>query len=407
MKNTRRQGLSPILVLLAVLIFTANSIFIGATLTKRYERTDKISTAPYSESPTITPSDPSLTSNISNNAPARLAWFTSLPKNTDDLLSVSNWFDLFILIQGDEERRDFIKNSNVSGAILQYVEFETIQDPGSCIAEPEINQVAYKPGDFCKISEQHPDWFLLDRSGNRIYTTDDGNTWYLMDPGNPGWQNFFLERIKDFQSDPGWNGVFLDNVPVTLAFREDEQNIPAAYPDDLSYQSAIRYFLRYLFIEYFQPNSKLLFANLVARRDDSGWANYLPYLDGAMYEGWSLDWPNGYRSTEDWERQMKIAEHTQQAGKYIILVSQGKEEDLPLQKFAFASYLLINQGRAFFRYSNSSSYSEIWLYDNYSINLGEPLGPRYQVELEWKRDFARGSVIVNPVTQEAEIIVND
>lgn len=407
MKTRNQRNFSPLLVLIAILIFVINAIFISITLTKSYETQTSISTNTVSEFPTINPNSTSFPSSLSNNAPVRLAWFTSLPERTEDLLLVSNWFDLFILIQGDEDRRDFIRTLNVSGPILQYLEFETIQDPGSCIAEPKINQVAYKPGDFCKISEQHPDWFLLDQSGNRIYTTDDNNTWYLMDPGNSGWQNFYLERIKEFQMDTGWNGVFLDNVPVTLAFREDEKNLPAAYPDDASYQSAIREFLKRLHVEYFQPTSKLLFANLVARKNDSGWASQVEHLDGAMYEGWSLDWPKGYRSVEEWERQMNIAEQTQQAGKYIILVSQGTKDDLPLQRFAFASYLLINHGRAFFRYSNSNSYREVWLYNDYATNLGDPLGSRYQIGLEWRRDFTNGRVILNPVTHEAEIIVDN
>jgi hypothetical protein len=65
--------------------------------------------------------------------------------------------------------------------------------------------------------------------------------------------------------------------------------------------------------------------------------------------------------------------------------------------------LLINNGQAFFRYAEGSKYREVWLYDNYSYNLGEPLGPRYKDGDAWKRDFTNGSVMVNPKTHEVEI----
>lgn len=410
MQTKHTRGANPILIYLAVILLAVNAIFLGVFLfkgnnpVKLTPSLTQIPTTPTVISPTASLTGSSLPIDIKSKS-VNFAWFTYLPKKATDILLIAKWFDLFILIQGDEDNRDLVKSMGVTGPILQYLEFETIQDPGSCTAEPEINQVTYLPGDFCQISKQHPDWFLLNNKGQRIRIADDDNSWYLMDPGNPGWRAYFLERVKQFQSDPNWDGVFLDNVPVTLAFREDEGNIPASYPDDASYQTAIRGFLKFLHDEYFQPNSKLLFANLVSRRDDSGWVGHLENIDGAMYEGWALDWPDGYRPADVWEEQLQVAEQTQQAGKYIILVSLGTKQDAALQQFAFASYLLINQGHAAFRYSNSSSYNEIWLYDDYSLDLGDPLGDRYKVESEWRRDFTNGSVTVNPITHKVEITV--
>lgn len=253
------------------------------------------------------------------------------------------------------------------------------------------------------ISEQHPDWFLLDTEGQRILVQDRDTNLYLMDPGNPGWRSFFLDRIKKIQAEPNWDGVFLDNVPVTLAFREQSGHLPAAYPDDTSYQAAVQGFLKYLYESYFQPNKKLVFANLVSRKDDAAWVSQLNYLDGAMHEGWAIDWPDGYRSADTWEKHMALAEQTQETGKTIVMVSQGTQDDRALQNFAFASYLLINHGNAFFRYANSDNYADVWLYENYTYDLGEPLGSRYRDGQAWKRDFARGNVLVNPETHQVEI----
>ena len=332
----------------------------------------------------------------------RLAWFTNLPRE-DDMFRVIEWFDLYVFHQGNEKDRELMVALGARGPILQYILFESIQAVDSCSEKPKVNQVAYLPGDYCMISEQHPDWFLFDTEGQRILVQDQDTNLYLMDPGNPGWRSFFLDRIKKIQAEPNWDGVFLDNVPVTLAFREKSGHLPAAYPDDASYQAAVQGFLKYLYESYFQPNKTLVFANLISRKDDAAWGSQLNYLDGAMHEGWAIDWPDGYRSADAWEAQMALAEQTQEMGKTIIMVSQGTQEDKDLQNFAFASYLLINHGNAFFRYANSDNYADVWLYENYTYDLGEPLAPRYQDGQAWRRDFTQGNVFVNPETHQVEI----
>lgn len=98
-----------------------------------------------------------------------------------------------------------------------------------------------------------------------------------------------------------------------------------------------------------------------------------------------------------------MAEQTQALGKEIILVSQGPEFDHDRQLFSFSSYLLINNGRAYFRYANHQFYDQNWLYDNYQVQLGQPLDPRYQLNNSWIRDFENGTVTVNPLTHAAAI----
>lgn len=404
MEKQNSGKLYPILYV-GLILLTLIAVFLGILYFRWEPESVPVTVVPLpsttvESAPAITP-----THGTPTDASFRLAWFTSLPKSSEDIFKIAQWFDLYILIQGDEDNRDRLIDLGVSGPILQYLNFDSIQDPGSCVESPKINQVADLPGDFCQISEQHPDWFLLDMNGQRIVLQDGNSNWFLMDPGSLGWRSFYLERVRKFQADQNWDGVFLDNVPVTLAFREADGLLPAAYPTDVTYQAAIQEFLKFLYEEYFEPSRKLLFANLVSRKDDSNWSDQINYLDGVMHEGWAIDWPDGYRSPETWEKHLQLAEQTQQLGKHIILVSQGTQDDTALQSFAFASYMLINQGRAAFRYANSDDYNEIWLYDNYASDLGQALGERYPVGPAWKRDFSNGSVLVDPETHEVEIII--
>ena len=100
-----------------------------------------------------------------------------------------------------------------------------------------------------------------------------------------------------------------------------------------------------------------------------------------------------------------IMEEAHRRGKTTILVSQGEQDDLKRQAFSFASYLLVANEYAFFRYAQSGFYSQLWLYENYNLELGAPLSPRYREGANWRRDFLNGYVTVNPATLDAAIVI--
>jgi hypothetical protein len=330
-----------------------------------------------------------------------LAWFYKPPKNgTIDFLS--QHFDTFILTKNDEAERDELRQNGVLAPILQYLLFNAIQDPGSCSNSPYQNQVANLTGDFCQISRDHPDWFLTNLNGERIY--EDRNA--MMDSGNAGWRSFWLERARQSQEQFGWYGVFLDNVEASLDKVTGLGGNLAVYPDDTSYQAAVEGFLQYLYTNFFLPQKRPLVANIIELKDPAVWPRYLQYLDGAMIEDVAVDWYDGYRSVDEWDQQLELVAQAQAMGKWVILVSQGAQFDFDRQQFAFASYLLVNDGRASFRYAHHSEYNMIWFYDNYRIDLGQPLGPRYQEGKIWRRDFANGSVLIDPKKHTATITQN-
>lgn len=339
------------------------------------------------------------------NKTVNLAFFYKPPSNSDAATVAAN-FSNVILTGGDESFRDQLVAKGFTSTITKYYRSEGIQDPGSCTASPANNQIAYKTGDFCDISKNHPDWFLLDTSGNRMRTSPT-SSYYRMDPGNAGWRSFFVSRLLEMDQQKGWSGVFLDNLEASLGEIKRDGILPAKYPDDASYQAAVKGFIQYLYANYSQAYGRPLVANIISRSTEAQWFNYTPYLSGAMQERWAVPWSNtaGYLSESKWSSDMALAEKTQAQGRYIILVAQGGKTDTARQKFAFASYLLISNGMASFRYTDSSTYSEVWLYDNYKVQLGTPLGARYQSGTAWRRDFTNGYVVVDPVNHTANITV--
>ena len=334
----------------------------------------------------------------------RIAWFYK-PVKDENLPFLASHYSFFILTRKDEPERDQLLAMGIPRPVLQYFRFDAIEAPNSCTDQPFRNQVAYQPGDFCKISEEHPDWFLVNQLGQRISREESGKVYFFMDPGNQGWREFFLQRVLENMADDHWGGIFLDNVEVSLARLESRGEFPIRYSSDQEYRDAITDFLQYMRDGYFDPNGRLIYANLVAAHNEQERLYYLDLLDGTMHESWAVSKSKGYYPAKTWESQMDLAENVQAAGKYIVLISQGDRDDLQKENFTFASYLLINQGKAIFRYSDSNHYTEVWWYDNYTVDLGQPLGKRYKDGNRWYRDFAKGHVMVDPDTKESEIFL--
>lgn len=336
--------------------------------------------------------------------PLQFAWFYKPPQQDSDLGAVAANFSMLILTRNDERERQSLRDMGNTAPVLQYLRFEAIMDPGSCTEKPFQNQVAHLEGDFCQLKDQHMDWFLQDINGREIRY--DQSQYVLMDPGNPEWQAYFLDKVQGFQKDNGWAGVFLDNVDGGLGRFDSMNLLLAAYPDDASYQAAVKQFLGYLYASYFKPSGKLLYANIPYLEDENAWLDYLNYLDGAMLENFAADWQSGYLPEQDWLNQLELVEKTQALGKGIILVTQGNINDEQRMQFGLASFLLVNNGSAYFRYSNDQAYRDLWWYAQYESDLGQPLGPRYAEGSQWRRDFEHGYVLANPTDHSSLIQVN-
>ena len=175
-----------------------------------------------------------------------LAYFYRPPAD-GRLGRIAEEFNHVILTQLDEPARDEIADLGLEIPILQYLRFESIMD--DTLDHTWHNQVAYQDWDWEWISRDHPDWFLLDHSGQRIRAGFDDPAeehFFLMDPAHPGWRGFFVERARQMQQSGDWDGTFLDNVELSLAKRERTGQFPAAYPDDESYRAAVTGFVEYL-----------------------------------------------------------------------------------------------------------------------------------------------------------------
>jgi hypothetical protein len=405
MKTTSKILLTLIWVFLAGIVITAIVLLI---LVAR-DATSNATVISQDEFQTETPIATTPTPYAFVNKTIQLAWFYRAP-NDGGLEVLAETFDSFILTKHDYESRDQLKEMGVRVPFLQYFLVDTIHDPGpgDCEEKPYRNQVAYEIGDFCNISENNLGWFLLDSAGNRIDTQNSSQRYVRMDPGDPGWQAFWLGRAREGVEILGWDGTFLDNIEASVSKFDKGGLLLQKYPTEEAYIGAVESFLKFIYTNYYQPRGIPLYANIISVRDPEVWLRYLQFLDGAMIEAWAVDWKDDYISVNRWEEQMDMAEAAQFKGKNLILVSQGDQGDLQRQEFAFASYLLINHGLASFRYTNyRGAYVESWWYANYAIDIGIPTGLRYRDGDVWRRDFTNGVLMVDPKNHSVEININE
>jgi len=366
-------------------------------------QSETVATKSATEDPIITPQStisPIIEEeSLSQGNTIRLAWFYKPPEDGTSLNVLAQNFDTFILTHYDEEERDELRALGVEAPFLEYLLFMQIQDPGSCSEEPYGNQVAYKTGDFCTLSTEHPDWFLRDKNGEMIRKGKK----VFMDPGNLEYREFWLNRAIELQDEYGWDGVFIDNVEASLNKFKRLGQLPAKYPNDESYQAEIESFLAYIYNQYFRAEQRPVYANIIEYDDGSVWLRYMNYLDGAMIEDFAVDYGYRYYSNSYWETQINMSKEAQAMGKSLILVSQGEMEDTDRARFSFVSYLLISSNMTSFRYTESDYYEEVWLYENYFLELGSPINTLYQSDSGWRRDFTNGYVFLNPKSHQSEI----
>ena len=336
--------------------------------------------------------------------PMQFAWFYKPPENITELSTVASNYSLFILTRNDEPERERMVENGAEGEMMQYLRFDAIMDPGDCQTKPFQNQAANLEGDFCIIKDEYRDWFLLDVNGDPVKLEEMG--YLVMDPGNAEWQAFFNSKVLEFQKDPGWNGIVLDNVDASLGRYSAQNRLLARFPDDKSFQDAVISHLASLSSLLHKNQEKSLIANITFLKQPEVWFKYLAYLDGAMIENFAADWDSGYISESDWLNQLEIIEGTQAQGKIIILVTQGNPDDYNRMLFGLASFILVNNGNAYFRYSNDEAYRKMWWYPEFDLDLGQPLGPRYKESGVWRRDFEKGSVMADPLKHQAEIKMN-
>ena len=185
----------------------------------------------------------------------------------------------------------------------------------------------------------HPEWFLLDSSGERItYRRYSG--YHLMDIGNPSYQNAWAKNAIAQAKRGGWTGIFADDLSLALYSTSAK---PVKYPSADDWQGAVRSFLQAVGPKL-KAEGLLLFANT-----NSGitWpavrSEFLDYVDGSMEEGWMRPTVSPWAplaSGLEWSEQLDELIDAERKGKFFLAELPADETDTQAINYGLATMLL-------------------------------------------------------------------
>lgn len=268
---------------------------------------------------------------------------------------------------------------------------------------------------FVYADTTHPEWFLKDENGERIFFQDYPSL-LQMDVGDPLYQQEWSDNVIKVTKDFNWDGVFIDDVLFTnIDHHRRPPVVTAKYPTNDGFQDAYTEMLHVFKTKCAaQIPGKILIGNMMADSPPV-WKRYLNYLDGAFDERWIVGWGSEILGKDaEWTEKMDQAEYFQDNNK--ILMVQSTTPVTPKNKFyyAYASYLMVkNPANKLFSYSEMETADEYgapseWR-NEYNWNLGSPTG-RYtdttinNVKIK-KRNFTKGVVFVNANSESSNITI--
>jgi hypothetical protein len=245
----------------------------------------------------------------------------------------------------------------------------------------------------------HEDWFMHNMNGARHHEATDN--WDINDIMNAGFRTYWVSSVIADMRATGAQGVFADSYEAGISgygVTDPDTRFDGTNPGNATYwangvtwldQKTLWY--QYIEAQFAQTPERFLFVPNIGAMI-TGWAN-IDYsgIDGAMLEGF------GYQLAEsDWVLGMNRAMKLTAAGKFIIL--QSYPSDVQGRQFLIATYLLMKGTKTFLNLAGSG----VTWFPEYALDLGAPSAglpsdvSGYQWSGVYRRDFAKGMVLVNP-----------
>lgn len=258
--------------------------------------------------------------------------------------------------------------------------------------------------DFRTVDAQE-EWFVHDARGSRL---QNPNRLWLLDIGHPGYRAYEVARLVRMAAAPGYDGVYLDVAhPAWLERRgwRDAAGAPAEVPQAVLErwpQSLLTFFetLR----AQLPPGKRLVLNALPTRRERArvwqAWEERaLRLADGVQMDGFCYNRDRPWEDA-DWAYQVERIARVAEAGKLVLAkapVRAGGEALARLERFCFASYLLVADGRNVYYFGAFAlSGAPLRAPERFRPALGLPAGPARRVGAVYVREFQHGRVVVNP-----------
>jgi Hypothetical glycosyl hydrolase family 15 len=254
-------------------------------------------------------------------------------------------------------------------------------------------------------------WLLKDASGN--YLMNAAYHKYIGDFGDPGYQHAFLAWALHFLAANHDKGVEIDDTECDAPQLTDGI-YPAKYPNQRAWENAQVSFIATVG-DALKANGYYVMANAVCKirgnpTGNSGaltaafWRRLAPHVSGLCSEYWQQlpSDPSVVRlaGTDTWmhfwQGWQSLVDVAQNAGADFFSVMYGSSTDTRIMRYGKASFLLDWDGRGgAFMWLSDSGVSDPWN-SEWTMDIGQPAGSKFQVGVGWRRDYTAGTALVNP-----------
>ncbi|MEK7461660.1 MAG: putative glycoside hydrolase [Patescibacteria group bacterium] len=271
----------------------------------------------------------------------------------------------------------------------KFAEWKVQADPGSIDSE-----------DTPWVVENHPEWLLKDTEGNIIVVGEGALQTpgtYLPDPGHPGYQEYFAEKVSKLLREQGgiWSGILLDDFMGSIGAYEhySKTSKPAKYPTNEAFKNAQ--------ISFFNTVRKKINIPIVANIDGISvvldpevFGQIAVAAGGAESEVYPEEMP-----IEDMRRFLEVIEKIPKDKQIFIgsKPSPGWAGDIDKTLFAYYSYLLFadKDREAYWTYKEGPSDIPHYWFREFDLDLGEPLGEAEEMSNLFVREFENVIAVVN------------
>ncbi|MGA7740784.1 MAG: putative glycoside hydrolase [Polyangia bacterium] len=250
----------------------------------------------------------------------------------------------------------------------------------------------------------HESWFWHNASGGRVASTSDGKL--LMNVSDPGFASYWADSIAQQTAAGEYDGVFLDSASPALLQGEcsanDSRLAGTAARDQVFGELGGQTWIAAWDTWIAGLNGSLAASGIPLIPNTGAFTTTWDNSDYALTAGiFSEGFADPSFSITDWKASTNQLMAIAGAGKIVIEQNYlTSTSDMQRRLYYLANYLLVKGARTYlFTFADST----LEWYPEWEIDLGAPVAAPSNVDaLAWqgvyRRDFAKGSVLVNPGT---------
>ncbi len=336
------------------------------------------------------------------SAPRLANYYLRYEIRSSDVAELAKWDLLILDMETQVSSRgalEKIRQLNPDIKILAYVTAQEIRNDASSGYSVMRRKLA---------SGIPVEWYLTDVNGQR-YSFWSGtqmlNTTNMCPAVNgKKWTDYLADFMtREVLSTGLWDGIFYDNTWDSLVWFSgqtvdvNKDGLAEGVAADTAWRSGVR--------DLFNETRRLagdryiLIGNAVTKYYGEDW-------NGNMIENFSQ---------HAWREIMNVYQMQSQAGgqpRVIVInantANKGDSGRYQMMRYGLASTLL---GDGYFSFDHGDrDHGQVWWYDEYNVNLGDPTGESQNVnggakyvDGVWRRDYAHGLTIVNSTGMEQTV----